>query len=194
MPWGWMPKICYNAKQGEHRLTSVLSLSVYDLLISPPPAAVDRLRRQVQQCADLRVGSAPHVALDKACRLVVRQLKGQDVRDGPLWSHCADPCPELSVLLVHPPVGACRALARGLSPPALLSSHGAQIGHRYFVLSLIHAARYSPQARCVAGPKDWSTSSAYPQARRNSCSLPTVSPLSPNLTTPGVVCSAGYAG
>lgn len=44
-------------------------------LICPPAAAVDRLRRQVQRCTHLRVALAPHVALDKARRLVRWQLK-----------------------------------------------------------------------------------------------------------------------
>ena len=75
-----------NAKR-EHRLTSVLSLSVCDFLVCPPAAAVDCLRRQVQSVAHLRVRFAPHVALNDARRLICRQLKRQDIRHGPLRGH-----------------------------------------------------------------------------------------------------------
>ena len=59
----------------EHRLTSVLSLSVCYFLVCPPAAAVDRLRRQVQRLTHLRVALAPHVALNDTRRLVCWQLK-----------------------------------------------------------------------------------------------------------------------
>ena len=59
----------------EHRLTSVLSLSICDFFVCPPAAAVDCLRRQVQRIAHLRVTLTPHVALNDARRLVLGQLK-----------------------------------------------------------------------------------------------------------------------
>lgn len=71
----------------EHRSTSVLFLSVCDFFVCPPAAAVDRLRRQVQRVAHLRVALTPHVALDDARRLVRWQLKRQDIRHGPLGGH-----------------------------------------------------------------------------------------------------------
>lgn len=64
------------SQKREHRLTSVLSLPIRDFFVCSPAAAVDRLRRQVQRCTHLRVALAPHVALDNARRLVLRQLEG----------------------------------------------------------------------------------------------------------------------
>ena len=92
---------CGESKREHRRLVGALSLSVGKLAVSPSAEFGKAVYAHVELRGDLHEGSPSYIALDEACHLVGRKIKGLDVDQGPPRGHAGEFRADRSMLGIH---------------------------------------------------------------------------------------------